>query len=113
MPIIKPISDLRNNFAAISETCHREGEPVFITRNGEGDLVVMSMAAYEQREADLVVLNDAGPIIGMQALKSGIRLFARKNEYEEFFVRTLNEFDDLKRLRAPIEEAVPRRRIYA
>jgi prevent-host-death family protein len=53
MPIIKPISDLRNNFAAISETCHREGEPVFITKNGEGDLVVMSMAAYEQREATL------------------------------------------------------------
>ncbi len=53
MPVIKPISDLRNNFAAISETCHREGEPVFITKNGEGDLVVMSMAAYEQREATL------------------------------------------------------------
>jgi len=53
MPIIKPISDLRNNFAVISETCHREGEPVFITKNGEGDLVVMSMAAYEQREATL------------------------------------------------------------
>jgi len=49
----------------------------------------------------------------MQALKTGIRLFARKNEYEEFFVRTLNEYDDLKRLRAPIEEAVLRRRIYA
>ena len=59
------------------------------------------------READLVVVNDAGPIIGMQ-LKAGIRLFARKNEYEEFFVRTLNEYDDLKRLRAPIEEAVLR-----
>ena len=59
MPIIKPISDLRNNFAAISETCHREGEPVFITRNGEGDLVVMSMAAYEQREATLDLYAEA------------------------------------------------------
>lgn len=71
------------------------------------------LSALLRREADLVVLNDAGPIIGMQALKTGIRLFSQKNAYEEFFVRTLNEYDDLKRLRAPIEEAVLRRRIYA
>ena len=71
------------------------------------------LSALLEREADLVVLNDAGPIIGMQALKTGIRLFSQKNAYEEFFVRTLNEYDDLKRLRAPIEEAVLRRRIYA
>jgi len=48
MPIIKPISDLRNHFNEISEICHKEGEPVFITKNGEGNLVVMSMAAYER-----------------------------------------------------------------
>lgn len=71
------------------------------------------LSALLRREADLVVLNDAGPIIRMQALKTGIRLFSQKNAYEEFFVRTLNEYDDLKRLRAPIEEAVLRRRIYA
>ncbi|MDP4160454.1 MAG: type II toxin-antitoxin system prevent-host-death family antitoxin, partial [Bacillota bacterium] len=39
MPIIKPISDLRNNFNEISEICHKESEPVFITKNGQGDLV--------------------------------------------------------------------------
>lgn len=51
MPIIKPISDLRNNFNEISEICHKEGEPVFITKNGQGDLVVMSLARYEQLES--------------------------------------------------------------
>lgn len=51
MPIIKPISDLRNNFQEISEICHKEQEPVFITKNGLGDLVVMSMALYEQQQA--------------------------------------------------------------
>lgn len=51
MPIIKPISDLRNNFNEISEICHKDGEPVFITRNGHGDLVVMSLAKYEQIQA--------------------------------------------------------------
>lgn len=51
MPVIKPISDLRNNFNEISEICHKENEPVFITKNGHGDLVVMSMALYEKQQA--------------------------------------------------------------
>lgn len=49
--IIKPISDLRNNFNEISDLCHQEGEPVFITKNGQGDLVVMSLALYEKLES--------------------------------------------------------------
>lgn len=51
MPVIKPISDLRNNFNYISEICHTEGEPVFITKNGHEDLVVMSHAFYEKQQA--------------------------------------------------------------
>lgn len=51
MPIIRPISDLRNNFNLISETCHKEGEPVFITKNGQGDLVVMSHSLFEKQQA--------------------------------------------------------------
>ncbi len=51
MPIIKPVSDLRNNFATISEICHKEGEPVFLTKNGQGDMVVMSLALYEKQRA--------------------------------------------------------------
>lgn len=53
MPKILPISDLRNNFNAISEICHKEAEPVYITKNGKGDLVVMSLAYYEQIKAKL------------------------------------------------------------
>ncbi|NGQ96119.1 type II toxin-antitoxin system Phd/YefM family antitoxin [Brevibacillus sp. SYP-B805] len=51
MPYIRPISDLRNNFNEIAEICHQEGEPVFITKNGHGDLVVMSVALYEKQQA--------------------------------------------------------------
>lgn len=51
LPIIRPISDLRNNFNYISEVCHTEGEPVFITKNGHEDLVVMSHALYEKQQA--------------------------------------------------------------
>jgi prevent-host-death family protein len=55
MPVIKPISDLRNKAKEISELAHRSDEPIFITKNGEGDLVVMSIAHYGnlQRKLDL------------------------------------------------------------
>lgn len=53
MTIIRPVSDLRNNFNEISEVCHNGNEPVFITKNGVGDLVVMSMAGYEKLVARL------------------------------------------------------------
>ncbi len=50
MPIIKPISDLRNKSNEISDLAHTSNEPIFITKNGEGDMVVMSMAKYSQLE---------------------------------------------------------------
>lgn len=53
MPNIRPISDLRNSSNEISELCRATREPVFITRNGVGDMVVMSMEAYEKQMAQL------------------------------------------------------------
>jgi prevent-host-death family protein len=47
MPQIRPITDLRNT-TEISEICHAKKEPLFITKNGYGDLVVMSIEAYEE-----------------------------------------------------------------
>jgi prevent-host-death family protein len=47
MSNIRPVSDLRNNFSAISKLVHTSAEPVFLTKNGYGDMVVMSMEAYE------------------------------------------------------------------
>jgi prevent-host-death family protein len=48
MPQIRPVSDLRNNFADISKTVHETAEPVFLTKNGYGDMVVMSYETYEK-----------------------------------------------------------------
>lgn len=48
MPYIKPVSDLRNNFTDISKTVHETKEPVFLTKNGYGDMVVMSIEAFEK-----------------------------------------------------------------
>ena len=48
MPEIRPSSDLRNSYNEISEFCHKYGEPVYITKNGTGDLAVMSIETYER-----------------------------------------------------------------
>ncbi|WP_416197585.1 MAG: Antitoxin [Sporanaerobacter sp.] len=50
MPEIRPIKDLRNT-TEISELCHKSKEPIFITKNGYGDLVIMSMETYERKLA--------------------------------------------------------------
>ncbi|NMB80447.1 MAG: type II toxin-antitoxin system Phd/YefM family antitoxin [Ignavibacteria bacterium] len=57
MPIIKPISDLRNKSNKISELANNSNEPIFITKNGEGDLVVMSMSYYSKLQLKLDLLS--------------------------------------------------------
>ncbi|MDD3040640.1 type II toxin-antitoxin system Phd/YefM family antitoxin [Bacteroides sp.] len=48
MPTIKSSAELRNNYNEISTICHKYPEPVFITKNGKGDLAVMSIETYEE-----------------------------------------------------------------
>ncbi|MGG4213770.1 type II toxin-antitoxin system Phd/YefM family antitoxin [Paenibacillus polymyxa] len=52
MPQIRPVSDLRNNFTEISKIVHESREPVFLTKNGYGDMVVMSIEQYENIQHD-------------------------------------------------------------
>ncbi|GKX28078.1 prevent-host-death protein [Vallitalea longa] len=48
MPTIRPSSDLRNKYNEISSFCHENSEPVYITKNGKGDLAVLSIETYER-----------------------------------------------------------------
>ena len=48
--IIKPSTALRNDYGSISDLAHKEDMPIYITKNGEGDLVIMSIDAFEKRE---------------------------------------------------------------
>ncbi len=57
MPVIKSISDLRNKANEISQLAHTADEPIFITKNGEGDMVVMSIAHYAKLQKKLELLN--------------------------------------------------------
>ena len=52
MDTIRPVSDLRNNFAEISRIVHETAKPVFLTKNGYGDMVVLSMEAYENLQLE-------------------------------------------------------------
>ena len=62
MPTIRPSADLRNNYNEISALCHEYSEPVFITKNGTGDLAVMSIETYEllKGKCELYALLDEG-----------------------------------------------------
>ena len=69
MPTIRPSADLRNNYNEISAFCHEYSEPVFITKNGRGDLAVLSIETYEKLcgKFELFRLLDEG----LEAEKSG------------------------------------------
>ncbi len=67
MPLIRPISDLRNRFSEISELCHREDQPIFITKKGKGDLVVMSQTHYERLHSLLELYQKLGEAEALDA----------------------------------------------
>lgn len=48
MPMIRPSTDIRNDYNGISQFCHEHGEAVFITKNGKGDLAVLPIESYER-----------------------------------------------------------------
>ena len=54
-PVIKPSSELRKNYNSVAEICRTRKIPVFITRNGEGDMVIMDIETYSRREEDLLL----------------------------------------------------------
>jgi len=55
---IKASAAIRNNYNDISKICKESGEPVYLTKNGEGDLVVMDIVAFERRAKELKLAED-------------------------------------------------------
>ena len=89
MPLIKPISDLRKKANEISNLAHESNEPIFITRNGEADMVVMSMASYRRMQLKLELF---GKLAVAQAQRaSGCRgrtVYQVKKEMRERILET-------------------------
>ena len=82
MPNIKSSTDLRNNYNDISSFCHETGEPIFITKNGRGDLAVMSIGLFNK-------------IMGKYELYK----LLEQSEYDFSNGRTLTFDDSIKSLR--------------
>jgi len=82
--------------------------------DGNIQLKIQDELTYKlQREVDLVILNNASPIIKMQVLRKGKKIYEKtRGAYSNFFVRTINEYDDLKRVRNVIEKKILQGRVY-
>lgn len=76
MPQIIPIKDLKNT-SEISEICHNSDEPVYITKNGYGDMVIMSIDTYESIEEKIHMYQSL--IVSEQQIKAGEVLDAKKS----------------------------------
>jgi len=89
MPNIKSSTDLRNKYNEISKFCHESREPVFITKNGQGDLAVMSIEAYEMLNGKLELYHLLDE--GRRAVKEG-----RKRPLEDVILDIKQEIGDGK-----------------
>jgi len=76
---IRPVSDLRNKFPEIEETVVKNGEPVFLTKNGYGSLVVLSLEQYAELTDDVeIALDEADKSAALASLRySGKEVFDR------------------------------------
>ncbi|HHV17047.1 MAG TPA: type II toxin-antitoxin system Phd/YefM family antitoxin [Gelria sp.] len=89
MPKIKSSTDLRNNYNEISTFCRESREPVFITKNGQGDLAVMSIETYEMLNGKLELYRLLDE--GRAAVKEG-----RKHPLEDVMQDIRQEITDGK-----------------
>jgi PHD/YefM family antitoxin component YafN of YafNO toxin-antitoxin module len=84
MPSIRKSADLRNNYSEISSFCHKYREPVFITKNGKGDLAVMSIETYEELTGKIELYKLIQD--GLNQIKSGETIT------EEEMMKNLNNY---------------------
>ena len=80
MPIIRPSSDLRYNYNEISTICHQTKSPVYITKNGAGDLAVMSIELFELLTDKYSLYKEL--IKGIDSLERGEK-YSEKEVFEE------------------------------
>ena len=90
MNMIRPVSDLRNNFAEISKTVHETAQPVFLTKNGYGSMVVLSLEQYAALTDEIEMKLDEAD---MAAATDSVRYTE-----DEIFSRVRNRIHERKAL---------------
>ncbi|MDR1321468.1 MAG: type II toxin-antitoxin system Phd/YefM family antitoxin [Gracilibacteraceae bacterium] len=86
--LIKPSAAIRQNYNEIAELCRAAGEPVFLTKNGEGDLVVMDMATYSRREK---MLNLREELLAVEEDRAAGRAGVTLGELESYLDGIISE----------------------
>ena len=80
MPVIRPISDLETSLPEITQAVHETAEPVFLTNNGYGDMVVMSLEAWEEMNFENEIYQK------LVEAQTEARLDPRRLSHDEVFV---------------------------
>ena len=93
--VIKPSSAIRNNYRQVADYCIQTGQPIFLTNNGEGELVVMSIQAW-QKEQQRAQVEEA--LLRIEAEEaSGISEYMPAEEVISGLRRTIEEVKERKR----------------
>ena len=88
--LIKPSAVIRQNYNEIADLCRASKEPVFLTKNGEGDLVVMDMDTYARREKMLRLREE---LLAVEEDRAAGRLGVTPDELESFLDGIIGETD--------------------
>ena len=86
---IKPSAAIRNDYNSIANLCKETGEPVYLTKNGEGELVVMDIAAFAKRESELKLYGELMAI--GNARKNGTMKYYTIEELDQKLTQTISE----------------------
>lgn len=92
--IIKPSAAIRNNYNEIADLCKESGQPVYLTKNGEGDLVVMDIESFTRREA-MLRLREA-LVAAEEDRLAGKRDFS-VDEVDKILKQSIQEISDARR----------------
>lgn len=88
---IRPSATMRNNYNEIADLCKESGEPVYLTKNGEGDLVVMSLESFERRER---MLNLREQLLSVEADRLNGRTGFSLDDFEKNMELAIEDDDE-------------------
>lgn len=89
MALIRPCADLRNNYNEISRICHETNQPMYITKNGTNDLVVLSDEAYENLTKDFE--ETAEERVDRLIAEKFDKHYANFEEFQKDFLKKINQ----------------------
>ena len=89
--LIKPSASIRQNYNEIADLCRKTMEPIFLTKNGEGDLVVMDMETYARREKLLKLRED---LLAVEEERAAGSMGVTPDELESYLDAIINEVEN-------------------